>query len=136
MRIALVCTLLVFVLSFQQGVYSHMTETTLRVFDGDAQLQPPGYADDPALDRVIADPYGLALREESLEGVTAAPPRINAFAVLVSGERSYAAAVIGIDPAAKRGSPPCPPALPQAATSPRGTAMRPCWAMCSPAISA
>ena len=36
----IVSGLLVFVLSFQDGVYATMKETTLRIFDGYAQLQP------------------------------------------------------------------------------------------------
>ena len=35
----------------RSGVYATMTETTLRIFDGYAELQPAGYAEDPTLDR-------------------------------------------------------------------------------------
>ena len=54
--IALVSGLLVFVLSFQDGVYATMKETTLRIFDGYAQLQPDGYAADPRLELAIEHP--------------------------------------------------------------------------------
>ena len=54
--IALVSGLLVFVLSFQDGVYGQMKETTLRIFDGYAELQATGYADDPTLDHAINQP--------------------------------------------------------------------------------
>jgi ABC-type lipoprotein release transport system permease subunit len=101
LSIALVSGLLVFMLSFQDGVYSQMKETTLRIFDGYAQFQPLGYADDPTLERAIADPGGLARQAESIAGVTVAAPRVNGFAILAKGERSYAAAVIGVDPAAE-----------------------------------
>jgi putative ABC transport system permease protein len=96
--IALVCALLVFALSFQNGVYSQMKETTLRIFDGYAQLQPHGYADDPTLERAIADPTDIARHADAIGGVTAAAPRVNAFAILANGPRSYAAEVIGVDP--------------------------------------
>jgi putative ABC transport system permease protein len=96
--IGIVCALLVFMLSFQDGVYSQMKETTLRIFDGYAQLQPHGYADDPTLERAIADPASLAREAEAIKGVTAAAPRVDAFAILANGARSYAAAVIGVDP--------------------------------------
>ena len=99
--IAIVSGLLVFVLSFQDGVYSQMKETTLRIFDGYAQFQPRGYADDPTLDRTIPDPARLARDAESIPGVNAAAPRVNGFAILANGSRSYAAAVIGVDPASE-----------------------------------
>jgi ABC-type lipoprotein release transport system permease subunit len=98
LSIAIVAGLLVFILSFQEGVYSQMKETTLRIFDGYAQLQPKGYADDPAIERAIADPGQLGREAQSIAGVTAAAPRVNGFAILARGERSYAAAVIGVDP--------------------------------------
>jgi ABC-type lipoprotein release transport system permease subunit len=98
LSIAIVAGLLVFILSFQEGVYSQMKETTLRIFDGYAQLQPIGYADDPAIERAIADPGEVRRLAESIRGVTTAAPRVNGFAILAKGDRSYAAAVIGVDP--------------------------------------
>ena len=95
--IALVTALLVFMLSFQLGVYQTMIAASLRIFDGFAQVQPRGYADDPTLERAIADPSAL-VGEAAAAGVVAAP-RVNAFAILANGERSYGAAVIGVDPA-------------------------------------
>ena len=100
--IALVTALLVFMLSFQEGVYGVLKEATLRIFDGYAQLQPPGWADDPTLDRAIEHPVALARQAEGLRGVTAAAPRVNAFAILAHGARSYGAAVVGVDPARER----------------------------------
>jgi putative ABC transport system permease protein len=100
--IALVTSLLVFMLSFQAGVYGVMKEATLRIFDGYAQLQPSGWADDPTLDRAIEHPVALAREAEGLRGVSAAAPRVNAFAILAHGARSYGAAVVGVDPARER----------------------------------
>jgi putative ABC transport system permease protein len=99
--IAIVSGLLVFVLSFQDGVYATMKETTLRIFDGYAQLQPDGYAADPRLDLAISHPGELARAAEGVDGVTTAAPRVNGFAILANGPRSYAAAVVGIDPASE-----------------------------------
>jgi putative ABC transport system permease protein len=99
--IALVSGLLVFILSFQDGVYGQMKETTLRIFDGYAQFQPEGYAADPTLDSTIAQPALLARQAEGIPGVSEAAPRVNGFAILANGSRSYAAAVIGVDPAAE-----------------------------------
>jgi len=99
--IAIVSGLLVFVLSFQDGVYATMKETTLRIFDGYAQLQPEGYAADPRLELAISHPDDLARAAEGVDGVTAAAPRVNGFAILANGPRSYAAAVVGVDPASE-----------------------------------
>ena len=96
--IALVTALLVFVLSFQQGAYGAMKELSLRIFDGYAQLQPPGWADDPSLDRAIDRPAVLVRQAEALPGVGAATERVNTFAILAHGPLSYGAAVVGVDP--------------------------------------
>jgi ABC-type lipoprotein release transport system permease subunit len=96
--ITIVSGLLVFMLSFQFGLYATMTQTTLRIFDGYAQFQPQGYADDPAIERTIANPLILARDAETIPGVTAAAPRVNGFAILANGDRSYGAAVVGVDP--------------------------------------
>ena len=96
--IAFASSLLVVMLSFQLGVYAEMKESALRLFDGYAQFQPHGYADDPDPQKTIADPS--ALRQEALRipGIDAATERVNAFAILANGERSFGAAVIGVDP--------------------------------------
>ena len=101
LSVALVSGLLVFVLSFQDGVYGQMKQTTLRIFDGYAQLQAPGFADDPTLDHAIGQPEQLAREAEGVPGVTAAAPRVNGFGILANGARSYAAVVVGVDPASE-----------------------------------
>ena len=76
-----------------------MKRTTLRIFDGYAQLQPHGYADDPTLrhDHRAARTAGAA-ELRAIDGVDAAAPRVNGFAILANGSRSYGAAVVGVDP--------------------------------------
>jgi len=69
-----------------------MKESTLRIFDGFAQLQPSGYAADPALEHTIAAPRAVAARALAVPGISAAAPRINGFAILANGARSYGAA--------------------------------------------
>jgi ABC-type lipoprotein release transport system permease subunit len=101
MSIAIVTALLVFMLSFQLGVYGTMKEATLRMVDGFAQIQPAGYADDPALDRTIAHPESLVRQAVAIDGVATAAPRVNAFAILANGDRSYGAMVIGVAPASE-----------------------------------
>ena len=100
--IAFAAALLVFMLSFQLGVYDQMKENVLRLFDGYAQIQAPGYADDPDLRKTILDPKHLALEARGIPGIEAAAPRVNAFAILANGEKSFGAAVVGVDPTAEQ----------------------------------
>ena len=97
--IVIVTGLLIFMLSFQIGVYDTMKEATLRIFDGFAELQPQGWAADPGLDRSLVQPERLAAEAQGVAGVATAAPRVNGFAVLANGARSYGAAVVGVDPA-------------------------------------
>jgi ABC-type lipoprotein release transport system permease subunit len=96
---AFAAMLLVFMLSFQLGVYAEMKANALRLFDGYAQIQPKGYADDPDPRRVIDAPDKLAAEAESLPGITAAAPRASGFVILANGDQSYGGELVGIDPA-------------------------------------
>jgi putative ABC transport system permease protein len=98
LSIAFASAILVFMLSFQLGVYGTMKANALRLFDGFAQIQPRGYADDPDLTKTIDDPHAVAERAVEVPGVAAAAPRATSYAILASGERSFGAAVYGVDP--------------------------------------
>lgn len=97
--IAFASALLVFALSFQLGVYDTMKANALRLFDGFAQIQPAGYSDDPDIRKTLADPQALTEAALSVPGVTAAAPRAMSFVILANGERSFGAAIVGVDPA-------------------------------------
>ena len=88
----------IFVLSLQLGTYATIKENALRLIDGFAQIQAPGYADDPDLRKSVQDPQGLVAHLKAVPGITAVP-RAASFAILSSGERSYGAQVLGVDPA-------------------------------------
>lgn len=96
--IAFASALLVFLLSFQLGVYAQMKEAVLRLIDGYAQIQPSGYADDPDIHKIIVQPDGLRAALLKIDGIDAAAPRVDAFAILANGARSYGAMVVGVDP--------------------------------------
>lgn len=102
LSIVLVVAILVFMLSFQLSVYASMKQNTLRIFDGYAQIQPRGYSTDPALDRTVIQPETLVRQALAIDGISAASPRVNAFAILANGRRSYGGAVIGVDPQSER----------------------------------
>ncbi len=96
--IALAGMITVFLLALQLGSYATMKENVLRLVDGFAQIQPPGYSDDPDLRQSIDDPRNAMVQLEKLPGVTATAPRAATFAIFSDGPRSYGAAVLGVDP--------------------------------------
>ncbi|WP_374575275.1 ABC transporter permease [Phenylobacterium sp.] len=96
---AFASALLVFMLSFQLGSYATMKSNALKIFDGYAQIQPKGYADDPDVRKTIEAPEALVKQVEAVPGVTAAAPRASSYVILANGEVSYGAAIAGVDPA-------------------------------------
>ncbi len=90
--------LLVFMLSFQLGVYDTIKIGALGLFDGFGQFQPVGYDDDPDISKILPGWQAL-LAADRVEGVSATAPRASSFAILASGDTSFGAAVIGVDPA-------------------------------------
>jgi putative ABC transport system permease protein len=97
--IAFASLVMVFLLSFQLGTYATMKENILRTLDGFAQVQPPDYKDNPDIRKVIAHPAAMLKRLQAIDGVTAAAPRARSYAILSNGEKSVAAALVGVDPA-------------------------------------
>lgn len=97
--VAFASMLLVFMLSFQLGSYDVFKQSALQIADGFGQFQPVGYQDDPEISRVIADPAALLADLRAIPGVTVAAPRANGFVLLANGERTFAAAIAGVDPA-------------------------------------
>ncbi len=88
----------IFLFSLQQGAYGTMKESVLSMIDGFAQVQPPGYASDPDVRKTIADPRAVMASLDRLPHVQTAAPRAMSYAILSKDQRSYAGAVIGIDP--------------------------------------
>lgn len=97
--IALAGAITIFILSLQLGAYGTMKENVLHLTDGFAQVQPPGYAADPDLRKTIDDPGAIMDRLAKIPAVTASAPRATSYVILSNNQRSYGAAVFGIDPA-------------------------------------
>lgn len=91
--------LLVFMLSMQLGTYETMKTNTLKVFDGFAQIQQPGYADDPEVSNFIENSASLTEKFAAVDGITAVSERATGFVILANGDISYGAAVVGVNPA-------------------------------------
>jgi putative ABC transport system permease protein len=96
--IAFAAVVMVFLLSFQLSTYATMKENVLRIMDGFAQIQPPGYLDKPGLKKVIENPTEVLAQAEAVNGIDAAAPRTMSFVILSNGEKSIGAAVVGVDP--------------------------------------
>ena len=96
--LAFTAMLLVFMLSFQLGVYDTMKSGALGLFDGYGQFQPVGYENDPDISRTLPDLEDL-IKASNIDGISATTPRAASFAILAHEDRSFGAAVIGIDPA-------------------------------------
>ena len=99
--IAFAALVMIFLLSFQLGVYGTMKENVLRIIDGFAQVQPDGYKQNPTLRKTIASSSRLIDRLRKVPGVDAAAPRAMTFALLSKGNKSFAAEVVGVDPEAE-----------------------------------
>ena len=97
--IAFTGALLLFMFSMQLGTYETMKNNTLRLFDGFAQIQPPGYSDDPDVSNFLTAPDAIVARLLQVPGVEAAAPRATSFVILANEDISYGAAIVGVDPA-------------------------------------
>ncbi|MCH9695456.1 MAG: FtsX-like permease family protein [Gammaproteobacteria bacterium] len=90
--------LLVFMMSFQFGMYDLMIENTLKIFTGHVQVQAPGYLDDKKMRQTVADivPLADSLRTGLKSNKVAA--RGITFALASSEERSYGIMIYGVEP--------------------------------------
>ena len=90
--------LLVFMISFQFGMYRLMIDNTLQAFTGHMQVQAPGYKDDQKMRQTVPDVQALAtmLRDELASATIAA--RASTFVLASSEERTFGIAVFGVEP--------------------------------------
>lgn len=100
--IAVACLVMIFLLALQLGTYATMKDNTLRVFDGFAQVQQPGYLDDPGIRRTIDRPDDLAAGLAKLPGIRATAVRASTYALLSHGQRSVGVYLVGVQPQAER----------------------------------
>ncbi len=103
LSMALAAMLMVFIMSLQLGVYDTMKTGALRLFDGFGQFQMPDYLEDPDIEHTLINADAIAQAALQVDGVTAQSPRAGSFAILANGDISFAAAVIGVDPALEPG---------------------------------
>jgi putative ABC transport system permease protein len=89
--------LLIFMMSFQFGMYGLMIENTLKLFTGHVQVQAPGYLDDKKMRQTVPNivPLADSLRHKFQNQRVAA--RGQAFALASSEDRSYGIAIYGVE---------------------------------------
>ena len=91
--------LLIFMMSFQFGMYGLMIENTLKVFTGHVQVQASGYNDDKKMRQTIPAIIPLADSIRMGLGLDTVAARAQAFALASSDDRSYGIAIYGVEPA-------------------------------------
>ena len=86
-------------MSFQLGSYDGMIDTATGMMSGHMQVQHEDYLDDPKVaNRIVAGSDLLRQLEDSPD-IVAAAARVEGFALVSVGERSFGGLVMGVDPA-------------------------------------
>jgi len=101
LTIAFTSAFLIFMPSMQNGSYDAMIENTLRLYDGYAEIQRPGYHDDPEIRTSITDSQAVVTELEALPGLQAITTRAISYALLASEQRSFGAQIVGVEPASE-----------------------------------
>lgn len=96
--IAFAGTVLVFMLSFQFGVYDTMINTSVKIHAGHIQVMAKGYKEKMTMRRTISNPEAITSLPEDMEEVEAYTYRAEGFSMVSSQERTYGVLVTGIDP--------------------------------------
>ena len=96
--IAFASLLLVFMLSFQFGSYETMINTSVKIQTGHLQVQAEEYQEKKNIRLVVPDPGKIAPILDKIPRIETYTFRGQAFALISSEDRTYGAAVTGIDP--------------------------------------
>jgi putative ABC transport system permease protein len=89
---------LIFMPSLQNGVYRAMINNTLHLFDGYAEIEQPGYRDEPEIRDTVKDVGRLLESVRAVAGENAVSARASAYVLLSSEGRSFGAEVVGVQP--------------------------------------
>ena len=97
--VAFAALVLIFMLSWQFGSYETMINSAVAVHSGHLQVQAEGYLKKRGMRRVVKHPEEVTRIIARIPEVKAFTTRACAFSLTSSDKRSYAALVVGIDPA-------------------------------------
>jgi len=84
--------------SMQLGSYERMIENAARFYTGYIQIHQNGYWDEKIIDNSFVYDKDLIETVESNQGVEAAVPRVESFALASFGQKTKGSLVIGVDP--------------------------------------
>ena len=96
LAIAFTSAFLIFMPSLQNGSYIAMVENTLRLFDGYAEIQQPGYRDNPEIRNSLKTPNSLISDLKKIKNIETISQRAISFALLASDQRSFGAQIVGV----------------------------------------
>ncbi len=102
LAIAFACLVMVFLLALQVGTYASIKEGSLRLFDGYAQVQKPGYLHDPNIRKSFSHTGAMVRSLETIKGISTVAARAQSYALLSKGSHSLAAMIVGVQPEAER----------------------------------
>lgn len=83
--------------AFQSGIYGPWIENATSLSIGHVQVQHPDYFDDPNIEHTLTGGTPLVRELEGIPGVVGVTGRVEAFALVSAGERSYGGLVMGVD---------------------------------------
>jgi len=88
----------VYMMSFQDGMYSRMIDNTLKTQAGHIQIHAKGFWDDKIIDNFMFMEKGIISQLENIDGIENVSPRVETFAMAASHSVSKGIAVIGVSP--------------------------------------
>lgn len=103
LAIAFTSMFLIFMPSLQAGSYTVMIENTLRLYDGYAEIQQPGYHDNPEIRNSIRNYSEIISRLKKQLPVEYISARAVGSGILAADKRSFGAQIIGVMPDAEKG---------------------------------
>jgi len=88
----------VYMMSFQDGMYSRMIDNVLKTQAGHIQIHAKGYWDDKIIDNFMFMEKKMISQLENIDGIENVSPRVETFAMAASHSVSKGIAIIGISP--------------------------------------
>ncbi|MCK5535723.1 MAG: hypothetical protein KAH84_06950 [Thiomargarita sp.] len=95
--IAFAATVLIFMITIQQGSYQMLINNNLRLLTGHFQIQQTGYLEKPKIRNAFNHAQQLVEQLRSLNHVQHITPRSYGFSLLASAKRTYGVQIIGVD---------------------------------------
>lgn len=89
---------LMFFMGIQFKSYEAGIKATTALFHGHGQIQTPGFSDKPQMRLILRNPAAIEEMLRKEDNILAFTPRNYGFVLASSGERSYGAQILGVDP--------------------------------------